>query len=175
MAQTKIGDRTFVVNPLSGERTFLLQPKLAPALSEIAALYALFVQTVAGIMPKLGADADRDVDPLMLLPHALPALETAGPVIGRLAEKLGPNLRDIMRELLEGATCNGTLLYSAQGNPIDVLMQGRTIELWRLLIFAMEVSYPDFFGLFRGLRGTTSQKAESSAPSTTSPPGPVNV
>lgn len=166
MAQTTIGSSIFTVNPLAGERSFLLQPKLLPALSEIATLYALFISTVSDLMPKLGDKADKDIDPMELLPLAQPALESAGPVIARLCEKLGPNLKDIMRELLEGATMDGKPLYTQQGNPIDVLMQGRTLDIWKLIVFAMGVSYPDFFGLLRGF-GKKSAGAKPSETLTT--------
>jgi hypothetical protein len=168
----RIGDDVFSVSPLTGERSFLLQPLIAPAMADFGALFALFVRAFASgdEEPKIAADEEPKANAVV---EALDALEQAGPVIARLCSKLPPEqLRTIIRELLAGATMNGKPLYSVQGNPIDVLLQGRTMDFWRLLIHAMRVTYPDFFSLLRGL-GVSSRGAANSTPSSTSNPGSV--
>lgn len=147
----KIGTDVFTVQPLLGEASFLLQPRLAPLLAELAALAT--------------AQADSGDSILALL-------ERAAPIISRACEKLpAEELRTIMRTLLAGATMNGQPLYTQNGNPIDVLMMGKTIAIWRLILKALEVSYPDFFDLVRGLRAKAVAKVVASATSTTSHPG----
>jgi hypothetical protein len=148
MAETfKIGSDVFTVEPLLGEASFLLQPRILPLVSDLAALAT--------------AQADA-ADSILAL------LDKASPIVARACAKLPPSeLRDIMRTLLAGARMNGSLLYTDKGNPIDFLMMGRTLDIWKLIIKALEVSYPDFFGLVKGLRGQ-AKAAASSATSTTS-------
>ena len=158
--EIKIGNDVFTVEPLLGESSFLLQPLLVPILADVAALYGLFTSAVVdlvglkeGVTPEgvAAAKAKLDQNVMSLLPEVQPALEKAGPIIARLCAKLpAADLQHIMRTLLKGATFNGQQLYTAQGNPIDIVMRGRTLDVWRLLIHALEVSYPDFFDLLRG-------------------------
>jgi hypothetical protein len=138
----KIGKDTFTVSPLLGEESFVFQPRILPLVAEVAALAT--AQAESG-------------DSLQAL------LDKAAPVIARACAKLPPaELRDIMRTLLRGATMNGQRLYLDDGSaPINVLMQGRTLDIWRLLLKALEVSYPDFFDLVRGLRGKSKAEAPS--------------
>jgi len=167
--EVNIGGDVFTVNPLAGERSFLLQPKLAPAVSEIVRLAVLFFRAVGAAGES--ADAENEVPAEKMAAAAETVLDEASDIIARLCAKLGPDLQPIMRELLAGATMNGKPLYGqpGAGNPIDGLMRGRTMDMWKLLAHAMTVSYPDFFGLLRAFRG--AKKAAPSETPTTSSPG----
>lgn len=146
----KIGNDHFTVQPLMGEESFLLQMRILPLVTDLAALAT--AQSEAG-------------DSILSL------LDKAAPIVQRACAKLPPDeLRIIMRALLKGATMNGQQLYTDQGNPINVLMMGRTLDIWKLIVKALEVSYPDFFGLVRGLVGR-SKAAAAYAMSDTSSPG----
>ncbi len=54
--ELRIGDDVFTVNPLLGERSFLLQPLIAPVLPDCGALFGLFVRAFA-VNPREAADA----------------------------------------------------------------------------------------------------------------------
>lgn len=170
-----IGNDVFTVSPLSGERSFLLQPKILPLLPDVGALVSMFAQAMAAA-PSAPDDATAEAKAAASgaqMAAATSFLSEANEVVMRLCAKMpATDLREVMRALLDGATMNGTMLYTAQGNPIDVLMQGRTIDLWRVLAHALKVSYPDFFGLLGAFRGRVKQVV-SSATSSTSSPGPV--
>jgi hypothetical protein len=171
----KIGNDVFTVSPLAGESSFLLQPKILPLLPDVGALVSLFATAMAAA-PSAPDDATEEAKALASGAQVAAAtgfLAEAAVVVARLCAKMpSADLKEVMRTLLEGATMNGTLLYTGQGNPINVLMQGRTIDIWRLLAHALKVSYPDFFGLLGAFRGRVG-KAGASATSSTSSPGPA--
>lgn len=153
------GEDVFTVQPLLGEQSFLLQPLIAPAVADCGSLFGLFARAFSGEVGESEA---------MLVAAGL--LDEAGPVIARLAGKLPPEtLRTITRTLLAGATMNGVELYQPAGNPIDILLRGRTLDFWRLLIHAMRSSYPDFFGLLKGRRAPPVAGAPSATSGTSSP------
>ena len=137
MAERKIGSNTFALSPLTAMQSFTLQPRLAPALTEAGVVLAKLAagDGVAGL---LNAEVDA------VLPRA----------IGRFFEKLPPaELEAITRILLQSATMDGTALFAqveGQGDPFNILMRGRTLDVWRLIWFAVEVNYPDFFALLPG-------------------------
>lgn len=123
-----IGGNLFTVSPMSALRSFALQPRLAPALAE-----------VAGALGSLG-DGAGDLNVAVL-----------APAVSRFFAKMPPaELLEITKQLLDGATMDGVQLFSAAGNPIEVQLRGRTLDMWRLLWFALEVNYPDFFVELRG-------------------------
>jgi hypothetical protein len=45
----------------------------------------------------------------------------------------------------------------------DVKMRGRTVDTWRLVAFAVEVNYPDFFALLAAKRGAAPVETGSGA------------
>lgn len=178
----RIGNDVFTVSPLLAEASFLLQPKIVPILPDVGELYGIFTQAAAAVLSELKAppaaagapqeseapapSAGDGVSPEQLAAASQLATEymaRASAAVARLCAKLPPDeLRYIMRTLLQGATMNGALLYTPQGNGIDVLLRGRTLDVWRLLIHAVKVSYPDFFGLADALRARVAA-AKSSA------------
>ena len=154
----KIGDDVFVVSPLLGEESFLLQPKLMPIVADCMTGFFAMHEKVA----------DGQLDYVALA-------DKLSPLVQSIASKLPiEELRFIMRALLRGATMNGQQLYTPAGNPIDVLLQQRSLDVWRLLFHAVKVSYPDFFQAARRVLAgaAAAQPASSSATSTTSSPGP---
>lgn len=154
----KLGTNMFSVAPLLGEESFLLQPRILPLVAELSAL--------------VGAQAESGESMTALI-------EKVAPIVTRACAKLPPDeLKFIMRSLLKNATMDGQQLY--RENPdgttvalINVLMQGRTLDIWKLLAKALEVSYPDFFALARGFQARAAAKADPSGGSTTSDHGPA--
>jgi hypothetical protein len=128
MPERVINGNTFQVEALPAMRSFALQARIAPALGEV-------IGVAAGILTGGGIDT-ADVAEL-------------APVLGRFFAKLpSAELQDVTRELLTGATMDGVPLFtSGQGDPFDLKMRGRTLDVWKLLWFSLEVNYPDFFGL----------------------------
>jgi len=153
----KIGDDVFVVSPLLGEESFLLQPKLMPIVADCITAFVAMQENVAEGGLDYAALAGK-----------------LSPLVQSIAAKLPmEDLRFIMRSLLRGATMNGKLLYAQDGAPINVLLQQRSLDVWRLLFHAVKVSYPDFFQAARRVfAGVAAQAAAPSATSTTSGPGP---
>jgi hypothetical protein len=124
-----LSGNTFVVPLLPAMRSFLLQPKIAPA---VGAVFGALAPLAKGDMG--GAD-----------------VEALAPLLGGFFAKLGPaDLEEVVRTLLDGATMDGTPLFSAAGDTFNLRMQGRTLDTWKLLAFAVKVNYPDFFGLLGG-------------------------
>lgn len=165
MNALKLGTDTFTVNALLAEESFDLQPKLLPVLPDMLELAAMFTREFFELVEAKGGDANVDVPIEEILDKGLGLLGRASPIISRVCAKLNPDeMRYIRRTLLSGATCNGKPLYGkpGEGNLIDVVLQGRTIDLWRLLIFAVEVSYPDFFALLAALKKKAPKADEPS-------------
>ncbi len=172
MAQIKIRNQVFDVNPLMVEDSFDLQPYLVPVLPEIGQLVALFfgdVQKFAALDAQddsAKSEAEKAEILKQFVGDAGDLLEKASPVLERIFAKLTPDrLRHIRRTLLRGATCAGITLYGAlpgEGDAINQLLQGRVIDVWRLLIFAVKISYPDFFEIAASL-GKRVARGESSA------------
>lgn len=159
----KIGERTFVVPPPKGMQSFSEQQRILPVAGRI-------IGVLAHLLGLSSADAEKllDSDVLKVLPQAVPH-------IGEIFAQMPPSeLERITRALLSDAKCDGLPLFgSPGGDAFDLLMQGRTLDTWRLLWHALEVWYPDFFGLARSWF-VAGAKANPSGASTTSPPaGPA--
>lgn len=177
MAEITIGIDQFTVNPLPGEESFVFQPRVLPLVAELVALVGVASGDEAPTAPEepvVPSDDPVEPPPAPARPSRKlgDILAEAAPIVQRACAKMPPEeLRTILRTLLRGATMNGKPLYTEQGNPINVLMRGRTIDLWKLVMFALQVSYPDFFGLFRALQKKPAAVAGSET-SATSSPGP---
>ncbi len=142
-----IGKDTFNVPQPRGMRSFALQQKLIPIAGRIANVFLHFAGV--GDIAKL-----MDEDVLKVLPKALPHL-------GQLfSEMPADEIETIARTLLgdprtgatavEVATINKMPLFGgAAGDLFDGMMQGRTIDTWKLLWHAIGVWYPDFLSLAR--------------------------
>ncbi len=168
----KIGEDIFTISPLGYEETCDLQPLLAPALADFGRLYALFIGEMARLLQQHGAEV-AEADVVTMLPELGGSLDQASAIIAQVAAKLpATSLRTIRRTLLRGATMNSKPLYATtEGQPdmINTLMRGRTIDGWKLLLFALEVNYPDFFALARPLAALGGRATSSSTSTTTTP------
>lgn len=148
MSELILGSDKFNVDPLDAWSTFELQAKIAPPVAE--------VMGVLGTELGSGNVADLDVSAL-------------GPAVGKFFGHFAQpgSLRALVRELLANATMNGSPLVTTAGDPFAVLMRGRTVDTWKLLWFAVQVNYPDFFGLLGASRGGPSSKPSPSVTSAT--------
>jgi hypothetical protein len=157
MAECMIGGSRFQVAPLPAIRSFRLQPRLVPVVAEVAGLiFAVLASTGKPLK-----DASLD-DILGLDLTSLPATDIIE-TVARVCAKLPPaELESIVKELLSTASMDGKPLFTGNGDPFDVLMMGRTIDTWRLLIFAVQVNYPDVFSR-RGASGGATPAASPSA------------
>jgi Phage tail assembly chaperone protein, TAC len=133
----KIGNNVFEVPAPSGMKSFALQQRILPVAGRVASVFIqlLGASKVSDINDVLAADV------LKVVPMALPA-------VGEVFSSMPPGeLEAITRELLAQATCDRLPLFGSQkGDAFDALMQGRTMDTWKLLWHALEVWYPDFFG-----------------------------
>lgn len=162
----KLGNNVFVVPPPTGMRSFALQQRILPVVGRVAGLLSQLI----GIS---GTDATKllDVDVLKVLPQAVPYI---GEIFAQMPDG---ELERLTRALLREATFDGNALFSdSNGDAFDTLMRGRTADVWRLLWHALEVWYPDFFGLAGSLLAKTGAKENPSKASSTSPPvGPAGA
>lgn len=162
-----ISGRRYVVNPPMGMRSFALQQRILPIAGRMVG--ALFTFVGDGDVTKL-----LDQDLTKALPAALPIL---GDVFASMP---AGELEWLTRELLSDTTVEarefkGKLFGGAAGDLFDAVMQGRHVEVWQLLWHALQVWYPDFFGLVQR-SGAVLRAANGSSASTTSPTsGPVTA
>lgn len=172
MPEITIDNKTYDVNPLLVEDSFDLQPKLIPILPEIGRLLTIFYNDVDKFAELDKADDDAETDEVkaeilgQFVGLAGETLEKVSPIFERIAKLVPPaELRYIRRTLLRDATGpGGTPLYGGKGDgdAVNIFFAGNTIGLWKLLIFAVKISYPDFFAiaasvkLLRKTRGASS-------------------
>lgn len=134
MNEINLGGNVFTVVPLPAMRAFALQPKIIPVVAEVFSLLAGLTEGAAEGATSLSL-GDLEVSKIT-------------PYIDKIAAKLQPEiLEELIKKLLLGATMDGTQLFTAEGNPFDVKMRGRTLDIWKLLWHAIRVNYPDFFGM----------------------------
>lgn len=137
-----IGKDVFEIGPMPALRSFTLQARIAPALAE-----------VAGALARTGGSVDLGaVD-----------VEALAPAVGRFFSKLPePELEVVVRALLSNAKMNGLPLFTGAGDPVDALLAGRVLDVWKLLWFALQENYPDFFGALGGLSAAAKAEARPS-------------
>lgn len=143
-AQTKqIGGRQVTVSPMNAWDTYLLEPEIAP-----------LVMDVAPVILAARVDGGVDVDA---------ALREAVPALGRICARLPrEKLKALTEQLLFASLVDGRPLLEN----FNALFSGRTLELWQILYFALEVNYPDFFTRLRGFDAGRKAPDASEAPST---------
>jgi hypothetical protein len=141
-----IGGLTFAVSQLPARRALEMFGRLGKALGP-AAFEAM----------ARGASVDPDSNALDLAVSIAPAL---GSIFSRLPEG---ELTAITEALLEPATCNGVAIKPQ----LDLLFQGKILLLLKVLAFAVEVNYRDFFDAGREL--SAKLRTEPAAESTDSP------
>lgn len=159
----KISGHDFNVPPPGGMRSFSLQQRIIPVAGRVVSVFLKLVGVDGLDLSKL-----QETDVTAVLPAAMPAL-------GAVFAQMPPGeLEAITREMLRDATMNKLQLFgSPGGDAFDGLMQGRTMDAWKLLWHALEVWYPDFFASARGLlvrRAGSESSSETSDPSSTSGP-----
>lgn len=158
-----IGDKIFEIPSPPAMRSFALQQSILPVAGRFAGVLAQVLG--AGNMEEL---LKKEV--VSVLPSVLPGL-------GEIFSMMPPGeLERITRTLLADATCamaDGAKVRifapagSTGGDLFDSLLKGKTIDIWRLLLHALEVWYPDFFGRARVLFVAAKGKAKDSEASTT--------
>lgn len=180
-----IGGSVFVVVPLPALDSFSLQPRIAPAITELVIGFAEIMQAElkrqAAAALAAGALDEKPADPSDITALAAPKKKLSFDDLGELAEGLdiesldtsqitplvsrfcqalpAAELKSLTRDLLNGATCNGATLFGPGGGVFNAVMQGRTVDTWRLLFHALRVNYPDFFAVFAAKDG--GKRAES--------------
>ena len=149
MSEREINGHRYSVEPLPAMTAFLLQPRLVPPVSEAMRSGDL----LRGLKGKsLAAILDMNV------------LDALGGAISSFCRQLPPvELDQITRTLLKGARRDGVPLYGDGGDHIDVAMRGATMDIWRLLAFAVEVNYPDFFALAHKFLAAAGEENPSEA------------
>lgn len=148
-----LGQDTFTVSPLPAMDSFAMQSRIAPIVVELLALAAALLQA--------GGEALSEKTDLGKVDLSKLDMGTIGPAVARICKAMpAPELRAVTTELLQSATINGQLLAPM----FDLKMQGRTVDTWRLLFFAVRVNYPDFFALV-GKSGAPAAGAATASPS----------
>lgn len=159
-----IGKNRFDLPAPGGMRSFALQQRILPVVGRIA---GVFVQLTGG-SPDPAALLDADV--FKVLPLAMPYISEI------FSSMPAGELETLTRELLKDATCDKTQLFGAPGgDPFDSMMQGRTMDTWKLLWHAVEVWYPDFFVLARSSTATDKKASLSGESSTSTLSGPAGA
>lgn len=170
-----IGKDKYEVKPPNALRSWALQQSIFPAAGNV----------VAAVAQGLGAVADGKLDVKRLLELDLTKfLPAMLPQLGAVFARMPPGeLERLLRVLLgdpkqggESATRNGVALFSgSDGDAIDLLLRGQHVVMWKLFLHALEVWYPDFFGLVQPFIAA-GKEAQASAESSTSPqPGPASA
>lgn len=138
MATIRIGNDVFTVSPLGAVRSFELQADIWPPVT--AALEEIAKGVAASGIPLKGFDFDKLFESNAV--EIVAALSRGAAAFFRHLprEKLG----FVLRELL-GTAKKGTIDLFGPGEPFNTEMQGRTMDTWRLIIFSLQISYPDFF------------------------------
>ena len=166
----KLGSQEFHVPPPGGGETFDFQQTIIPVATRLASALAPLIPVWMAANKEKGQERDLTFEEaLTIIPEALPRL-------GEVFSHMPPGqLGTIRRILLGKATCGKVPLFgSPAGDAFDGLLAGRTMDVWRLLVHAMEVWYPDFFGGARALLARRAAPAKpSETSSTSSPAGPV--
>lgn len=172
MASIVLGGTPFTVEPLFASDSFELQPRVMPILLALFRAQMTIVDAAGGKIENLG---DLKVD----ISLVGPVLDQLAPIAEQACRNLPRGeLKLLLRDVLKTSTANGIPLFGAPtdiggqtANPFELIMRGRTLDTWKLLIFALRTHYPDFQGAFAAIG--SAAKAATAAPSeasTTSPP-----
>lgn len=150
--EREIDGMSFAVTQLPGMRGLKLLARLGRVLGPAVA------KALAGASNGLKGEVDFEV-----------MGEAVGTLFERLTEK---ELEEVTRELLQAATVDNRPLL--QG--FDVTMQGKTLTILKVLLFAFEVNYGSFLDVLKdlGAKHAKASKGSSSKASTISTtPGPA--
>lgn len=154
-----IGKNTFIVPAPGGMKSFALQQKILPVAGRVISVFLQLLGASGSSVTKL-----LEADVLAILPQAMPHV---GQIFGSMP---AGELEAITRDLLQGSTCDKMQLFGAPGgDPFDAIMQGRTMDTWKLLFHALEVWYPDFFANARLSFGRDAKVNPSTESATSTP------
>jgi hypothetical protein len=143
MEERAIDGNLYAVSQLPGSRGLEMFGKLAGLLGP-AALEAI----------AKGASLEKD-------------LQTLAPAAVLLFSRLQPgDLSAIAKELLGPASVNGTPLEPT----FETHFQGRILHLLKVMVFAVEVNYRDFFAALGGLGALLKAPGNSAGSATSSGP-----
>ncbi len=167
-----LGKDAFDVPVPRGMASFSLQQKILPVAGRCV---SVFVYLLGG---KTGTDITTllEQDIMGALPVALPGL---GQVFSEMPEgeleKLTKSLLGGTKVRLQNQGAWMPLFDGPGGDLYDQVMQGRTMETWKLLWHALGVWYPDFFALAGGLRAKGAKGIPSGESTTSEPSGPAGA
>jgi hypothetical protein len=154
----KIGQYTFEVPPPKAMPSFALQQRLFPILARALGVVLHYAPHLS-----LGEGKGINIGAILNDPKFIDAVAKAMPSLGEVIAAMPEGeLERLTRELLGEATVSGwgtskaiLLFDKAKGiDTFDQVMQGRTMDTWRLLGHAVEVWYPDFLSLAKGSRAS---------------------
>ena len=152
----KIGNNTFEVPAPGAMKSFALQQRILPVAGRVAGVFLRLLGAADSDTAKL-----MDMDVLKVLPQAMPYV---GEIFAAMPDG---ELDTLTRTLLGQAKCDGIALFgNPAGDPFDALMAGRTTDTWKLLWYALEVWYPDFFTRGRMFIASAAKEKPSAASTT---------
>jgi hypothetical protein len=173
----ELGGTTFSVGPIKAIKSFTLQPRIFPLIAEVISSIAAMLRAAPSEEETADAGETRAEAAAVLSDlerqkarMSIGALGRAAqrlqidtvdvdgivPIVGRVCAQLPPDeLEQILRILLSNTFANGERLFSEQHergkpDPFDKVMQGRTLDTWRLVWEALRVVYADFFDRLGG-------------------------
>jgi hypothetical protein len=174
--ETTIGETIYSVIEHDAMRMMRLQKPLAPVFVELAGAFAKTVQQVAkGYLAETAAGDEEKEIGLHVEDLLSINVDAVTPSLVRAFQNLSADdLEHITRQLLAGSMMQvegkwiQLLGADGTGGAFNLKMKRRISHVWRLLIFALEVNYPDFFDVL-GELGAQLRAASARARSSTSP------
>lgn len=140
--QRDIGGTTFEVHQLPARRSLRLIARLGKVLGPV-------LTRVAGILREGGKVGDLQVEKL-------------APVLGGLFEALPPAEAESLFEEILAST---HVVKGGRPVPlwpvVDIELQGRTLDLFKVAAFALEVNYADFFDALRAAAPPADEGSKS--------------
>lgn len=164
----KIGPYTYEVPAPLAMPSFRLQQNVLPIVGRVVGVLLHFAPSIKSLDLKELFKHIDDPEFLKTLSQAIPSL---GEVVASMPEG---ELERLTEALLGDATVSGwgtkapvKLFDKDKGvRTFDQVMQGRTIDTWKLLWHAVQVWYPDFFSLAKGSKDADPKESDSKESST---------
>lgn len=182
-----LGDTEFKIGPIDADESFDLQPRIFPVIAEVMASIVTMIKAAPPEDRPEGADPDgAEREMLNKRRMTIGALGRAAqklqiekmdadgivPIVARVCAQLPPDeLRAIRRVLLSNSFANGERLYARKPGEkgcFSEVMQGRTIDTWRVMYEAFRVVFADFFDRLSASLGKLAAEGGRTEGSTTS-------